>query len=147
MIVRSSAVGEDGDTSSAAGQYETIGPVFTEAELIDAINRCRQSYWTSEAVAYRRQRQLPDTQMAVLIQPYIDSKFAGVMFTRNPLDGDSQVIIEALPGGAESVVGGQFTPIHLEIDVSTNPEVERSRNQNIEPSQNPEVERSRNQNI
>ena len=118
MIVRSSAAGEDGDTSSAAGQYQTIGPVFTEAELLDGINRCRQSYWTSEAVAYRRQRQLPDTQMAVLIQPYIDSEFAGVMFSRNPLDGGSQVIIEALPGGAEAVVGGQCTPVHLEIDFS-----------------------------
>ncbi|MEG4813614.1 glycerol-3-phosphate acyltransferase [Microcoleus sp. K5-D4] len=118
IIVRSSAAGEDGDTSSAAGQYQTIGPVFTEAELLDAINRCRQSYWTSEAVAYRRQRQLPDTQMAVLIQPYIDSEFAGVMFSRNPLDGGSQVIIEALPGGAEAVVGGQCTPVHLEIDFS-----------------------------
>ncbi|MEG4803849.1 glycerol-3-phosphate acyltransferase [Microcoleus sp. ARI1-B5] len=119
IIVRSSAAGEDGDTSSAAGQYQTIGPVFTEAELLDGINRCRQSYWTSEAVAYRQQRQLPDTQMAVLIQPYIEGKVAGVMFSRNPLDGGSQIIIEALPGGAESVVGGQVTPVHLEIDFST----------------------------
>ncbi|MBW3584522.1 MAG: glycerol-3-phosphate acyltransferase, partial [Cyanobacteria bacterium 0813] len=126
MIVRSSAAGEDGDTSSAAGQYQTIGPVFTEAELLDAINRCRQSYWTSEAVAYRRQRQLPDTQMAVLIQPYIDSQIAGVMFSRNPLDGGSQIIIEALPGGAESVVGGQVTPVHLEIDFSTPESLEES---------------------
>ncbi len=119
MIVRSSAVGEDGDISSAAGQYETIGPVSTAAQLREAINCCRQSYWTSEAVAYRHQRLLPDTQMAVLIQPYIDGKVAGVMFTRNPLDGGSQVIIEALPGGAESVVGGQITPVHLENDFST----------------------------
>ncbi|MEG3847363.1 glycerol-3-phosphate acyltransferase [Microcoleus sp. herbarium19] len=126
MIVRSSAAGEDGDFSSAAGQYQTIGPVLTETELIAGIHRCRQSYWTSEAVAYRRERQLPDTQMAVLIQPYIDSKFAGVTFTRNPLDGGSEVIIEALPGGAESVVGGQFTPVHLEIDVSTPESLEKS---------------------
>ncbi|MEG4396499.1 glycerol-3-phosphate acyltransferase [Microcoleus sp. BROC3] len=129
MIVRSSAAGEDGDTSSAAGQYQTIGPVFTEAELLDAINRCRQSYWTSEAVAYRRQRQLPDTQMAVLIQPYIDSQFAGVMFSRNPLDGGSQVIIEALPGGAEAVVGGQYTPVHLEIDFSKPELLEKQLNE------------------
>ncbi|MEG4278504.1 glycerol-3-phosphate acyltransferase [Microcoleus sp. MON1_C1] len=126
MIVRSSAAGEDGETSSAAGQYQTIGPVFTEAELLDAINRCSQSYWTSEALAYRRQRQLPDTQMAVLIQPYIDSQIAGVMFSRNPLDGGSQIIIEALPGGAESVVGGQVTPVHLEIDFSTPESLEES---------------------
>src|SRR4028118_1655426 len=126
MIVRSSAAGEDGDTSSAAGQYQTIGPVFTEAELLDAINRCRHSYWTSEAVAYRRQRQLPDTQMAVLIQPYIDSKIAGVMFSRNPLDGGSQIIIEALPGGAESVVGGQVTPLHWEIDFTAAETLEKN---------------------
>src|SRR4028118_561490 len=126
MIVRSSAAGEDGDTSSAAGQYQTIGPVFTKAELLDAINRCRQSYWTSEAVAYRRQRQLPDTQMAVLIQPYIDSKIAGVMFSRNPLDGGSQIIIEALPGGAESVVGGQVTPLHWEIDFTAAETLEKN---------------------
>ncbi|MEG3978245.1 glycerol-3-phosphate acyltransferase, partial [Microcoleus sp. herbarium8] len=118
IILRSSAAGEDGDFSSAAGQYQTIGPVLTEAELLDGINCCRQSYWTSEAVAYRRQRQLPDTQMAVLIQPYIESKIAGVMFSRNPLDGGSQIIIEALPAGAASVVGGQVTPVHLEVDFS-----------------------------
>ncbi len=126
IIVRSSAAGEDGDNSSAAGQYQTIGPVSTETELLDAIHRCRQSYSTPEAVAYRRQRQLPDTQMAVLIQPYIDSQIAGVMFSRNPLDGGSQAIVEALPGGAESVVGGQFTPVHLEIDFTTPESLEQS---------------------
>ncbi len=126
MIVRSSAAGEDGDFSSAAGQYQTIGPVSTEAELIDAINRCRQSYWTSEAVAYRRERQLPDTQMAVLIQPYIEGKVAGVMFSRNPLDGGYQIIIEALPGGAESVVGGQVTPVHLEVDFTGSETLEQN---------------------
>lgn len=116
LIIRSSALGEDSDTSSAAGQYQTIGPVTTSSELVDAIHRCRQSYWSSEAIAYRRQRQLPDTGMAVLIQPYLNSQVAGVMFSRNPLDGGCQIIIEALAGGAEAVVGGQITPLHLEID-------------------------------
>ncbi|MCU0542303.1 MAG: glycerol-3-phosphate acyltransferase [Oscillatoriaceae cyanobacterium Prado104] len=134
-IVRSSAAGEDGEISSAAGQYLTIGPVFAEAELVEAIHRCYQSYWTAEAVAYRQQRQLVDAQMAVLIQPYIDSEIAGVAFTRNPLDGGSQVIVEAVAGGAQAVVGGQVTPVHLEIDFST-PEVlennlERSGNDSI----------------
>ncbi|MDP8933370.1 MAG: PEP-utilizing enzyme, partial [Cyanobacteriota bacterium] len=93
---------------------------------LDAINSCRQTYWTSQAVAYRRQRQLHDTQKALLIQPYIDSKIAGVMFSRNPLDGGSQIIIEALPGGAESVVGGQVTPLHWEIDFSTPETLEKN---------------------
>ncbi|WP_293069924.1 glycerol-3-phosphate acyltransferase [Okeania sp. SIO2B3] len=115
LIVRSSAVGEDSDNSSAAGQYKTIYPVKNQTELLEAINICRQSYWLPEAVAYRRQREIPDAEMAVLIQPYIISQVAGVMFTRNPLDGGAKIIIEALPGGAEKVVGGQFSPVHLEI--------------------------------
>ncbi|WP_040484342.1 glycerol-3-phosphate acyltransferase [Lyngbya aestuarii] len=116
LIVRSSAIGEDSENNSAAGQYQTIGPVTTETELIEAIDCCRQSYWSSEAISYRRQRQIPDEGIAILIQPYISSKAAGVMFSRHPLDGSTKVIIEALPGGAESVVGGKFTPLHLEID-------------------------------
>ncbi|NEN90997.1 MAG: PEP-utilizing protein [Okeania sp. SIO3H1] len=115
LIVRSSAVGEDSDNSSAAGQYQTIYPVKNQTELLEAINICRQSYWLPEAVAYRRQREIHDAEMAVLIQPYIISQVAGVMFTRNPLDGSAKIIIEALPGGAEKVVGGQFSPVHLEI--------------------------------
>ncbi|NEO53822.1 MAG: PEP-utilizing protein [Okeania sp. SIO3B5] len=115
LIVRSSAVGEDSDNSSAAGQYKTIYPVKNKTELLEAINICCQSYWLPEAVVYRRQREIPDAEMAVLIQPYIISQVAGVMFTRNPLDGGAKIIIEALPGGADKVVGGQFSPVHLEI--------------------------------
>ncbi len=117
LIVRSSAVGEDSDINSAAGQYETIGPVSNPQELQAAIEQCRQSYMTEAAVNYRRQRQLPEIGMAVLIQPYLQGEVSGVMFSRNPLDGDAKVTIEALPGGAEMVVGGQRTPIHLEIEI------------------------------
>ncbi len=119
LIVRSSAIGEDSNHSSAAGQYKTIGPIYSPAELQPAIIQCRQSYWTPEAISYRQNQQLSDTGIAVLIQPYLASEVAGVMFTRNPLDGGSQIMIEALPGGAESVVGGQFTPLHLEIEINS----------------------------
>lgn len=104
LIIRSSALGEDSNISSAAGQYQTIGPIYSPAELQPAIIQCRQSYWTSEAISYRQNQHLPDTGIAVLIQPYLASDVAGVMFTRNPLDGGSQIIIEALKGGAR--IGG-----------------------------------------
>ncbi len=118
LIVRSSAIGEDSESSSSAGQYQTIGPITTEAELVKAIDQCCQSYWSAEGISYRRSRRLSDEGIAILIQPYIASKVAGVMFSRHPLDGSAKVIIEALPGGGESVVGGKFTPLHLEIDLS-----------------------------
>ncbi|CAD5927853.1 Putative phosphoenolpyruvate synthase [Planktothrix tepida] len=119
LIIRSSAIGEDSNNSSAAGQYQTIGPIYSPTELQPAIIQCRQSYWNPEAISYRQNQHLPDAGIAVLIQPYLASEVAGVMFTRNPLDGGSQIIIEALRGGAELVVGGQFTPVHLEIEINT----------------------------
>jgi pyruvate,water dikinase len=118
LIVRSSAVGEDSQTHSAAGQYQTIGPVSHPQDLQTAIEQCRQSYNSETAINYRRQRQLPETGMAVLIQPYLQGEVSGVMFSRNPLDGSAKVIIEALPGGAETVVGGQRTPVHLEVEIN-----------------------------
>ena len=139
LIVRSSAVGEDSDNSSAAGQYETIYPVNNETELFNAINICHQSYWLPKAIAYRRQREIPDVEMAVLIQPYIMSKVAGVMFTRNPLDGSSKIIIEALPGGAAKVVGGRLTPVHLEIDKNR---FHESQNSKVKGKNNPNFKES-----
>ncbi len=100
-------------------------------ELLAAINTRRQSYWQPEAVTYRRQRQIPDAEMAVLIQPYIISQVTGVMFTRNPLDGGAKVIIKASPGGAETVVGGKLTPLHLEIKI--NQPLNQLENQKILP--------------
>ncbi|MGB3533105.1 MAG: glycerol-3-phosphate acyltransferase [Microcoleaceae cyanobacterium] len=119
LIVRSSAVGEDSDTNSAAGQYETIGPVHSPQELQSAIEQCRQSYNEEAAVNYRRQRSIAEAEMAVLIQPYLQGEVSGVMFSRNPLDGNAKVTIEALPGGAETVVGGQITPVHLEVEIDS----------------------------
>lgn len=118
LIVRSSAIGEDSDSNSAAGQYLTIGPVNKPLELQDAIDRCIQSYWQPPAIAYRQHRNLTHTGIAILIQPYLTGEVSGVLFTRHPLDGGSQMIIEALPGNAETVVTGQVTPLHLEIDIS-----------------------------
>jgi pyruvate,water dikinase len=119
LIVRSSAIGEDSDTSSAAGQYLTVGPVATERELREAIQRCRESYRRPEAIAYRQQRELPEVGMAVLIQRYILGRVAGVAFSRHPLDGADRVVIEALPVGGKSVVSGAQTPAHWEIPIAT----------------------------
>lgn len=116
-IVRSSALGEDSDTSSAAGQYRTLPNITTPEQLVASVQICQDSYEDPEAQRYRQQRQLIDTGMGVLIQQQIQGQISGVAFSRNPLDGRAQVVIEALQGGAEQVVSGQKTPVHLEIPI------------------------------
>ncbi|MEX0270264.1 glycerol-3-phosphate acyltransferase [Leptolyngbyaceae cyanobacterium UHCC 1019] len=111
LIVRSSAIGEDSAAASAAGQYESVPNITKREGLQPAINRCFESYNRSAAAQYRRDRGLPDTTMAVLIQQQVRGVFSGVAFSRDPiLQSGEMVIVEALPGNASQVVSGRLTP-------------------------------------
>lgn len=111
LVVRSSAIGEDSDMASAAGLYESILHVTSQAVLEQAILRCQMSYNAPTAVQYRRDFPSQQGGMAVLVQPQIQGVFSGVAFSRDPIQrqGDA-VIIEALPGEASRVVSGRVTP-------------------------------------
>lgn len=111
IVVRSSAIGEDTEHASAAGQYVTVLNVNNKEVLRDAIAQCQASYDSPSAMQYRQDRGLYDGAMAVLIQQQVQGVFSGVAFTRDPItkQGDA-VVIEALPGNANQVVSGRITP-------------------------------------
>jgi phosphoenolpyruvate synthase/pyruvate phosphate dikinase len=125
LVVRSSAIGEDSDLASAAGQYQSILNVTSSAALEQAILHCQASYNLPPASRYRQDRGLPDSAMAVLVQVQIQGVFSGVAFSRDPimLDGEA-IVVEALPGMAARVVSGQFTPeqyrVWVEADAAAN---------------------------
>jgi pyruvate,water dikinase len=48
--------------------------------------------------------------MGVVIQPLINARVAGVLFTRNPVTGAHERVIEAAWGLGESVVQGRVVP-------------------------------------
>lgn len=118
LVVRSSAIGEDSEAASAAGQYETILNIRDRSQLLPAIVQCLASYDQPSAVQYRHDQGLPDTSMVVLIQTQVNGVFSGVVFSRDPINrqGDA-VVIEALPGGADRVVSGQVTPESYQVRV------------------------------
>jgi len=120
LVVRSSAIGEDSQQASAAGQYDSILHVITQQDLLAAINQCQASYDAPAAVQYRRDRGLPEAAMAVLIQKQVRGVFSGVAFSRDPItqQGDA-VVIEALPGSAQRVVSGQVTPEQYRVIVNS----------------------------
>lgn len=111
VIVRSSAIGEDAEQSSAAGQYDSIANVTSRAALEQAIMQCQASYNRPTAVQYRRDRGIRDEAMTVLVQQQVQGVFSGVAFSRDPVSRQGEaVVIEALPGSAARVVSGQVTP-------------------------------------
>lgn len=125
LAVRSSAVGEDSEQASAAGQYETVLNVTSKEKLRSAIAIVQASYDNSAAVQYRRERGLPEDAMAVLIQKQVQGVFSGVAFSRDPItqQGDA-VAIEALPGEANQIVSGQVTPEQYRVVVSLPVDIE-----------------------
>ncbi|MCC5897396.1 MAG: glycerol-3-phosphate acyltransferase [Phormidium sp. BM_Day4_Bin.17] len=125
LIARSSAIGEDSEQASAAGQYETVAHLTSPAALEEAIDRCLASYDNPAALQYRQERQTADdvdetdSAMAVLVQQQVAGVFSGVAFSRDPVSrcGDG-VAIEGLPGDAAQVVSGQVTPERYYVSVS-----------------------------
>lgn len=118
LIVRSSAIGEDAESASSAGQYESIPNITHRELLLPAILRCLKSYEQDSAVKYRRDRGVIDASMVVLVQKQIRGVYSGVAFSRDPIarQGDT-VVIEALPGDADRVVSGQVTPESYQVNV------------------------------
>ena len=111
--VRSSAVDEDGATTSFAGQHETYLNIVGADAIIQAVTRCWESAYSERALEYRRQQGLSvkRPQLAVLVQQLVASDVSAVVFSANPITGDrDEVMINASWGLGESIVGGTVTP-------------------------------------
>lgn len=109
--VRSSAIGEDSAEASFAGTHLTLLGVVGLESLRQAIEEVHDSGLDAGAAAYRRQHGLdPSPRMAVVLQPMIASEVAGVLFTRNPVTGECERVIEASWGLGETVVSGLVSP-------------------------------------
>ena len=112
VAVRSSATDEDGQSSSFAGQHETILGVRGIDELLAAITTCRASAHTDRALQYRRANGLarPSAPLPVLVQLLVPADAAAVVFSVNPVTRGGEVLVNAAFGLGESIVGGTVTP-------------------------------------
>lgn len=113
VAVRSSATAEDLADASFAGQQDTyLGVVGVDA-LLEAIKHCWASLWSDRAVAYRRRQGVANAGLAlsVVVQQLVDADVAGVLFTRDPVQGHAQTMLaSAAYGLGESVVASLVTP-------------------------------------
>ncbi len=111
LVARSSAVGEDSEQASFAGQHLTRLNLRSEPELVDAVCAIWGSARSPSALLYRERLGLPrEPRMAVVVQEFVDADSAGVLFSRNPLDASDELVIEAAWGLGEAVVAGLVTP-------------------------------------
>ncbi len=115
VAVRSSAVGEDGDEHSFAGQHDSFLDVRGLDAVVEAVRRCADSRHSQRATAYRSEAGAQLAGMGVVVQLMVPARFAGVCFTRSPND-DEQVLVELVDGLAEGLVSGTRRPAQARFD-------------------------------
>lgn len=102
FAVRSSALAEDTNGSSLAGQFMTKLAVSRD-DLAGAIEEVR-------ADALNKLGTL--NNFSLIVQEFIEPDWSGVTFTRDPF-GDREVVVEYHRGRGDAVVGGEIKPKRL----------------------------------
>ncbi len=111
FAVRSSGVGEDAKIASFAGQHFTELNRIGLTEILAAIHLVWDSGHSEGAVAYRAKLGITEKpRTAVTLQKMVFPECAGVMFTRHPVTGAQEIVIDAAWGLGEIVVEGQVIP-------------------------------------
>jgi pyruvate, water dikinase len=118
VAVRSSAIAEDSEAASYAGQQETYLFVEGAEEVCRRVVDCWASFFSERALFYRSQKgSLEDLRMAVVVQKMVDPEKSGVIFTVDPVRRRrDRMVVEAVRGIGEQVVSGEVTPDHYTLD-------------------------------
>ncbi len=103
IAVRSSGQGEDLPGSSCAGMYKTVLGV-TKENLFDAYKEVVASKYSTNSITYRMSHGIRDDEVAICVgfMPLVNAVCGGVVYTRNPLDAQDEMIsvhsVFGLPG-------------------------------------------------
>jgi pyruvate,water dikinase len=109
FAVRSSALSEDSAKTSFAGEFETELNVQTNENVIDAVKKVRLSRHSERVESYSEAKGMPsDHDMAVVVQVMIHAEISGVLFTAEPVTGDTSKITGNFVNGlGEVLVSGE----------------------------------------
>ncbi len=122
VAVRSSATFEDMPSASFAGQMATFLNVKGEWNILKAVQACWASLFTARAIYYRQKNKFSHEKVLIsaIVQKMVNSEKSGIMFTVNPATnhGD-EIVIEAIYGLGEMIVGGEVSPDLYLVDKKT----------------------------
>jgi phosphohistidine swiveling domain-containing protein len=118
--VRSSALAEDAEGASWAGQFESFLDT-TPKDVIAKVEECHNSAKDrAKAYADAQADTAPDKpatdgsfNIAVVVQEMIKPEYAGVLFTKDPLTGADKLVTEYVEGLGEELVSGRADPKQL----------------------------------
>lgn len=120
LIIRSSALGEDGEEASFAGQLDSVYPVVGDECLRQSILQCWASYWSGRSLFYQKSGKGQLKGMGVIIQSLVPTAVAGVLFTRDTRisndGGSARMYGEYCHGHGGDLVAGRINPGRFVIE-------------------------------
>lgn len=98
------------NTASFAGQQASFLNVKGVKELLEKVKECWASLYEPRAIFYRAKSNIPHASISVIVQRMVNSDKSGVMFTKDPVTGEDNIVIEACWGLGETLVQGEVEP-------------------------------------
>lgn len=110
--LRSSTNLEDSSEHSYAGQFLTVLNAKNKTEIIKAIIEIWESSSDQKIIKYKDELKNEKTPLniSIIIQEMVESKYSGVVFTKNPVTGFDEIIIESVEGLGTYLVQDGVTP-------------------------------------
>lgn len=114
LIVRSSALGEDGGCASFAGQLLSLKCDNNQRDVLECILRCWKAIEEEHVKLYGKNVGVKLSGLGILVQEFIDATVSGVVFTQSPLN-EGDLLIEYCDGGCHKLVSGQTKPNRIAL--------------------------------
>jgi phosphohistidine swiveling domain-containing protein len=110
--IRSSANVEDGQKFSFAGQFDSFLDVRGLQNILEAVQAVWESARNPKLRTYLAGSDISPEQlrMAVILQEMVTPVVSGVAFSRNPITGLDEIVVEAVSGSGEALVQEGVTP-------------------------------------
>jgi pyruvate,water dikinase len=114
FAVRSSALSEDTSQTSFAGEFKTVLGVKGEEEILESINTVWGSRDSERVKTYSEIHGLEDKhEIAVVVQEFVDSEFAGVLFTVDPVTSKHSMLGNYVYGLGDKLVSGEANSLEF----------------------------------
>ncbi len=110
------------NSASFAGQQATFLNIKGKEHIVDAVRACWASLFTARAIYYRQKNNFEHSKvyLSAIVQRMVNSEKSGIMFTINPATNNAdELVIEAIYGLGEMIVGGEVNPNTYLVDKNT----------------------------
>jgi pyruvate,water dikinase len=95
---------------SFAGHGKAYLNMIGYRQVLAGIKECWLSFFSPEALIYRKIHGIETVSLAVLVQKMVDSELSGTLFTQDPVSGEGRILVEGWWGLGETLCCGCVLP-------------------------------------